>query len=106
MYKDFLVDFWFNLNTRIRVLTLIFILSFLVGCSDKKTILEYPNVKLKNYGDTKEKIIIEGIKKDNDICINKDEVNKLVFDISLLKLNLKNYEDQTNLYNNFFKNNK
>ena len=26
MYKDFLVDFWFNLATRIRVLTLIFIL--------------------------------------------------------------------------------
>lgn len=106
MKISMMIDLWFNLVFGFRIFLIFLFILFLVGCADKKTILEYPNIKLKNFGDTKDKIIIEGIKKENDICINKDEINKLVFDISLLKLNLKNYEDQTNLYNNFFKNNK
>lgn len=106
MEKKYFVDFWFNLVFAFRISLIILFVYFLVGCRDKKTVLEYPNIKLKNYGDTKDKIVIEGIKKDNDICIKKDDVNKLVFDISLLKLNLKNYEEQTNLYNNFFIKNK
>lgn len=75
---------------------------FLVGCNQKIKKVEYPQIFLKNYGDNKE-ITFDIIKKDELMCLDYNNLNNLLFDISLIKLNLKNYKEQTELYNEMFK---
>jgi len=86
---------------------LILIITFLFsGCVlDKKVKIQYPNIKLKQYGDANKKIEIEAIVRNNNLCLTKQDFNKMLFDISVLRLHQKNYEEQIKLYNDFFKEN-
>ena len=86
-----------------KSITIIFILAmFFSGCSEKVVKLEYPTIKLKNFGNAEDKIEIERTKKNGEICLTINDFNKVVFDMSLLKLNLKNHQAQTEIYNSMF----
>ena len=50
MKRSMMIDLWFNLVFGFRIFLIFLFILFLVGCADKKTILEYPNIKLKNFG--------------------------------------------------------
>lgn len=85
-----------------NIFILLILATILTGCNQKIKTVEYPKIFLKNYGDNKQ-IQFDIIKKDELMCLDYNNLNKLLFDISLMKLNLDNYKEQTNLYNEMFK---